>query len=82
MVEKSFDVNKIRQDFPMLSKSMHGKPLIYLDSAATAQKPQCVIDTICDFYQNHYSTVHRSVYQLAALATQSIRKHVKRFKNF
>lgn len=64
------DVIKIRQDFPMLSKTMHAKPLIYFDTAATAQKPQIVIDSISHFYQNHYSTVHRSVYQLAALATQ------------
>lgn len=64
------NVTKIRQDFPMLSKTMHGKPLIYLDSSATAHKPQCVIHTIQDFYQNHYSTVHRTVYELAVLATQ------------
>lgn len=64
------DIQKIRKDFPMLSKTMHGKPLIYLDSSATAQKPQCMIDAIHDFYQNHYSTVHRTVYELAVLATQ------------
>lgn len=60
----------VRKDFPMLSKTMHGKPLIYFDSSATAQKPQCVIEAIQDFYQNHYSTVHRTVYELAVLATQ------------
>lgn len=63
-------IEKLRQDFPMLSKTMHGKPLIYLDSSASTQKPQCVINAIQDFYQNHYSTVHRTVYELAVLATQ------------
>lgn len=84
MGEQSIDLRTIRQEFPMLSKSMHGKPLIYFDSAATAQKPQCVIDSISDFYQNHYSTVHRSVYQLAALATQEYhetRKKVQKLLN-
>lgn len=65
-----FDVQQIRKDFPMLAKTMHGKPLIYFDSSATSQKPQCMIDAIQDFYQNHYSTVHRTVYELAVLATQ------------
>lgn len=68
-MQKKF-IETIRKDFPMLSKTMHGKPLIYFDSSATTHKPQCVIDTIQDFYQNHYSTIHRTVYQLAVLATQ------------
>ncbi len=70
MTRQPLDIQKIRHDFPMLSKTMHGKPLIYFDSSATAQKPQCVIDAIQDFYQNHYSTVHRTVYELAILSTQ------------
>lgn len=68
----------------MLKKSMHGHPLIYLDSAATAQKPACVIDTITDFYTNHYGTVHRAVYELAAHATkeyQKVRGKVQAFIN-
>lgn len=63
---------------------MHGKPLIYLDSAATAQKPKCVIDAISSFYQDHYGTVHRAVYELAVFATdryQKIRGQVQRFLN-
>ena len=43
------DVSKIRNDFPMLEKTMHGKPLIYLDNGATTLKPQCVIDSVCDY---------------------------------
>lgn len=63
---------------------MHGKPLVYFDSAATAQKPQCVIDAITQFYQDHYGTVHRAVYQLAVNATQEfqdVRKKVATFLN-
>lgn len=70
MAKGPIDISKIRKDFPMLSKKMHGKPLIYFDSSATSQKPQCVIDAIYDFYQNDYSTVHRTVYELAVHATQ------------
>lgn len=68
----------------MLQKKMHGKPLIYLDSAATAQKPQSVIDAMSDFYANHYGTVHRAVYELAAHSTQKyqeIREKIRRFLN-
>jgi cysteine desulfurase/selenocysteine lyase len=78
------DFSLLRDDFPMLKSTMHGKPLIYLDSAATAQKPQIVIDTITDFYQNHYGTVHRAVYELSAFATknyESTRHKVKALLN-
>lgn len=63
---------------------MHGKPLIYFDSAATAQKPQCVIDSLKDFYQQHYGTVHRAIYELSVNATtayEEVRKKVKAFLN-
>lgn len=58
-----------RGDFPMLNKKVHGCPLIYFDSAATAQKPNSVIDAITNFYREHYGTVHRAVYELAAFST-------------
>ncbi len=58
-----------RSDFPMLSKTVHGHPLIYFDSAATAQKPEVVIDAITDFYRDHYGTVHRAIYELARFST-------------
>ncbi len=67
---RTLNVETIRKDFPMLSKPMHGKPLIYFDSSATAHKPQCVIDSIQNFYQNEYGTVHRTVYEHSVLATQ------------
>jgi len=78
----SKDFSFLREDFPMLRQKMHGKPLIYFDSAATAQKPQVVIDAIRDFYTNHYGTVHRSVYELSVHATnqyQNVRNQVASF---
>jgi cysteine desulfurase/selenocysteine lyase len=78
------DFHKLRKDFPMLEKTMHGKPLIYLDSAATAHKPQVVIDAIGDYYQNHYGTVHRAVYELsvyAGEAYQATRRKAQKFLN-
>ena len=77
-------IDQIRNDFPMLKKTMHGKPLIYFDSAATAQKPQSVIDTLTNFYAEHYGTVHRAVYELAVNSTQSYqatREKARRFLN-
>ncbi|SCA62829.1 Cysteine desulfurase [Chlamydiales bacterium SCGC AG-110-M15] len=62
--------SQYRSDFPMLKAQVHGKPLIYLDSAASALKPQVVIDALVDFYENQYGTVHRAVYSLAAHSTE------------
>lgn len=76
------DSDKIRMDFPMLRKTMHEKSLVYLDTAATAQKPQVVIDSISDFYQNHYGTVHRGVYELAVHSSHAYQKCRSKVKNF
>lgn len=76
------DLSHLRNDFPMLSQTMHGKPLVYLDSAATAQKPQGVIDAVNQFYTYRYGTVHRAVYELALHATeeyQVVREKVRDF---
>lgn len=73
-----------RKDFPMLASQMHGKPLIYLDSAATAQKPQAVIDAISSFYRSYYGTVHRAIYELSVRSTQEyedVRRKVKSLLN-
>ena len=59
------DVSKIRNDFPMLEKTMHGKPLIYLDNGATTLKPQCVIDSVCDYLTNYSGNAHRGDYDLS-----------------
>lgn len=66
-----FDVQKIRRDFPILTQTVRdGKPLIYLDSAATSQKPQMVIDALSTYYETHNANVHRGIHHLAELATE------------
>lgn len=83
MVNKP-DFARLRDDFPMLKKQMHGKPLIYLDSAATAQKPRAVIEAITNFYENQYGTVHRAVYELSVHSTlefQNVRRKIQTFIN-
>jgi cysteine desulfurase/selenocysteine lyase len=60
---------RLRTDFPILSRRVNGKRLVYLDSAATAQKPQAVLDALDDYYTQHNANVHRGVYTLAEEAT-------------
>ena len=83
-VKYSFDPAKVRSDFPILKSKVRGKPLTFLDSAASSQKPQVVIDTIKDVYENGYANIHRGVYQLSARATdafENVRAKVARFIN-
>ena len=78
------DVGKIRKDFPILRRLIAGKPLVYLDNAATTQKPQVVIDAIVDYYTRYNANIHRGIHTLAVEATQSYeeaRKKVGRFIN-
>ncbi len=63
------DVERIREDFPILNRKIDGKPLIYLDNAATSQKPRQVINAISDYYENHNANIHRAVHTLAEEAT-------------
>ena len=77
-----FDVEKVRMDFPILSRTVNGKPLIYFDNAATSQTPQQVIDVIVDYYSNYNANIHRGVHTLSQEATdkyeearQTIQKH-------
>ena len=65
-----FDVWKIREDFPILKQQVHGKPLVYLDNAATSQKPQVVIDTLNRYYSEENANIHRGVHYLSEKATQ------------
>ena len=65
-----YDVEKIRADFPILSREVYGKPLVYLDNAASAQKPQAVIDAVTEAYGNEYSNVHRGMHYLSNAATE------------
>jgi cysteine desulfurase/selenocysteine lyase len=79
-----FDVDRIREDFPILKQQVHGRPLIYLDSAATSQKPQAVIDATSRFYEEQNSNVHRGVHYLSQLATreyEDARVKLQRFIN-
>ncbi|CUJ30472.1 cysteine desulfurase [Cognatishimia activa] len=77
-----YDVAKIRADFPILSREVNGKPLVYLDNGASAQKPQVVIDAITKAYSEEYANVHRGLHYLSNLATEkyeSVRGTVARF---
>ena len=79
-----FDVERIRRDFPILSTKVHDRPLVYLDNAATSQKPRAVIDRISDYYLFENSNVHRGVHALSELATdryEGARKNIRRFIN-
>jgi len=67
----AFDVHKIRKDFPILSRKVNGYPLVYLDNAATSQKPQVVIDSIVDYYSNYNANIHRGVHTLSQEATDA-----------
>jgi len=70
-VARGLDVEKIRADFPILQRSVHGKPLVYFDTAASAQRPLKVIEAIDDFYRNHNANIHRGVHTLSQEATEA-----------
>ena len=79
-----FDVERIREDFPVLKQNIHGKPLVYLDNAATAQKPFAVIDAIRRFHEVDCANIHRGVHELSQRSTaayEETRVKVKRFLN-
>ena len=67
----SLDITAVRKDFPILASQVHGKPLVYLDNAATSQKPSCVIDALTRFYQLDNANIHRGVHQLSERSTES-----------
>jgi cysteine desulfurase/selenocysteine lyase len=80
----SFDAERVRKDFPILAESCRGKPLIFLDSAASAQKPQVVLDAMNHLYTKSYANVHRGVYELSENATaafEDVREKVRAFLN-
>jgi cysteine desulfurase/selenocysteine lyase len=83
-ISSGFDVGGIRQDFPALRQEVHGRPLVYLDSAATSQKPRAVIDALRTYYETDNANVHRGVHYLSQLATdayEAARVRVQRFLN-
>ncbi len=77
-----YDLEKIRKDFPILNQSVHGKPLCYLDNAATTQKPKVVIDTLVKYYETMNSNIHRGVHTLSEAATKAHDEARKKIKNF
>ncbi len=80
--ESAFDVMKIREDFPILKTLVRGKPLCYLDNAATTQKPQQVIDTLTEYYTSYNSNIHRGVHTLSEKATAAYEEAREKVKNF
>ncbi len=80
----AYDVERVRQDFPILSREVYGKPLVYLDSGASAQKPHVVIDAVREVYESYYSNVHRGAHYLSQRSTdtyEEARETVARFIN-
>ena len=76
------DVEKVRKDFPILKARVNGKPLAYLDNAATSQKPKQVIDAIKDFYRNYNANIHRSIHKLGEEATAAYEKARQKVADF
>ena len=79
-----YNIDAIRQDFPILSRTVYGKPLVYLDNAATTQKPRQVVDALVEEYYNVNANVHRGVHYLSQQATdlhEAARERVRRFIN-
>ncbi len=82
--KSGYDVQKVREDFPILSREVYGKPLVYLDNAASAQKPKLVIDAVAHAYSHEYANVHRGLHFLSNAATdayEAAREKVRRFLN-
>jgi cysteine desulfurase/selenocysteine lyase len=79
---KTLDISAIRQDFPILNREVKGKPLIYLDNAATTQKPQQVIDALIHYYTNYNANIHRGIHTLAEEATAAFEQTRDAVKTF
>jgi len=78
----ALNIEKIRTDFPILDRTVHNKPLVYFDNAATTQKPQVVIDTLADYYSNLNANVHRGVHYLSQKATVAFEEVREKIRNF
>ena len=82
MIETPLDIDKVRADFPILQRTVHGKPLVYLDTAASAQRPLAVIDAVDSFYRNHNANIHRGVHTLSQEATEDYEQARLKVANF
>ncbi len=78
----AFDVESIRHDFPILKRRVNGKPLVYLDNAATAQKPQVVIDAIQKYYEHSNANIHRGIHRLSVEATEAYERAREKVQHF
>jgi cysteine desulfurase/selenocysteine lyase len=81
-INTSLDIEKVRADFPLLQTEMRGKPIVFLDSAASSQKPQIVIDAISKYYNSQHANVHRGVYELSQNATDAFELGRERVRSF
>jgi cysteine desulfurase/selenocysteine lyase len=81
-VQQPFDVERIRKDFPILHTKVHGHPLVYLDNAATSQKPRSVIDALVRYYEGENANIHRGVHYLSQLATEEFEKARETVRGF
>jgi cysteine desulfurase / selenocysteine lyase len=77
-----FDVERVRRDFPVLQQTVHGKPLVYLDNAATSQKPQAVIDSLVRYYSEFNANIHRGIHRLSEEATRAYEHARSRVRGF
>jgi cysteine desulfurase / selenocysteine lyase len=82
MRPRDFDVARVRQDFPILSEKIHGKPLVYFDNGATSQKPQAVIDALSEYYRAENSNIHRGVHHLSERATAAYEAARRKLRSF
>ena len=82
LVNKIFEVDEIRKDFPILNTEVDGKPLVYFDNAATSQKPLSVINAISDYYSNYNSNIHRGVYSISIKASEAYENAKLKVKEF
>src|SRR4249919_1200062 len=81
-ISKPLDIPAIRQEFPILNREVKGRPLIYLDNAATTQKPQQVVDALVSYYSNYNANIHRGIHTLAEEATASYEQTRDAVKSF
>src|SRR5882724_7572388 len=84
VAQSAYDVSALRRDFPILARKVHGRPLVYLDNAASAQKPKLVLDAMQNFMTSEYANVHRGVHFLSGAATEryeAARRRIQKFLN-
>src|SRR5207253_532776 len=81
-MKTTLDATAVRQDFPIFERLVNGKPLVYLDSAATSQKPRVVIDAIEDYYERYNANIHRGIYTIAEEATAAYENSRRKVAEF